>query len=162
MDKIAISIFVLSITLYGAVFEHSTDLIKKYEFDSKKQKENEKLAAELDKFINNTVSQQKIEKYLELRDDDNQTKAFAKDIYVDSAILKQRGIEPTKDSKTKEKQCGWFYSLFGCKNIFVDLYESISESLSGTLFKNLFESVDTNSSESEVSENVAEEKGTQQ
>jgi hypothetical protein len=151
MNNIAIIILILSITLHSAVFEHSTDVKKNYKFDSDKQAENEKLASELPKFINNTASQIEIDMYIKLRDEDNQTKTFDKDIYVDAGILKQRNIvivEPnikedfynwlTSFFSYESGACNWLTSLFGCGAEIED------------------ENIDSNSSDEQLSEEAAE------
>jgi len=140
MKNIVITIFILSVTLNSAIFEHSTDVKEMYLFDSDKQMQNEKLAAELDKFKNNTVTKEEIDTYIKLRDEDNQTKAFDRDIYVDAGILKQRNIV-SPEVEMKNKSCNWITSILAK----IGLYSCVDES------KNIdSNTTDTNTSEGEV------------
>ena len=115
MKKIAISTLVLGMTLYGGMFEHSTDVKSDYWFDSKTQQENEKLANELLKFQNGTATEAEIASYLEAIKEDNETRAFEDGIYVDAAILKERAplIAELEVEKSSASMFSWVLDLFG-------------------------------------------------
>jgi len=129
MKKIAISTLILSVSLYSGMFEHSTDVKQKYWFDLNKQVEDEQLALELEKFQHAKATQSEIDKYIRQRDEDNVTRPFAKDVYVDAGILKQRILQNDTDKLVakKDKSCGWFFSLFGCNENEEDSTKSVSK-----------------------------------
>lgn len=109
-----ITILILSISLYAGMFEHNVDLKSKYWFDSSTQEKNERLASELVKFQNNTATLAEIDNYLKAKKDDNDTKVFSTDIFVDKEILKEMNID-NSNMKVKDTlfDFKWFFSFLG-------------------------------------------------
>lgn len=85
MQKMIITVFLLSQVLFGAMFDTNSDLKHKYEFDGDVSDKNVKLAKELKKFQMNQVTQEEIELYLIARDDNTSTK-FGDDVLVDKSL----------------------------------------------------------------------------
>ena len=98
MKKLIITVLIsLSTTLVAGMFESSTDVKNKYQFDVATADKNKKLAAKLDKFQNDKVSADEIQKYLVARDDNN-SQPFALDVEVDASLaanFPQRDVEVT-------------------------------------------------------------------
>ena len=167
MKKIAISTLILGISLYGGMFEHPTDVKENYWFDNATHLENMRLAAELAKFQNATATQDEIDSYIKARDDDNETKLFADDVYADAQIIKDRKSKmPEPKVYAQAESCGWFFGLFGCDKDekvtdinatsaqTAEEIQSANEAAEAAIEKLDSELLDTNSSEE-----VVEEKG---
>lgn len=116
MKRITITTLVFSISLFGAIFEHSTDVKEKYWFDQSKQAENKRMAAELLRFQNSSVTLEEINAYKKKISEDTEDKSFEKDVYVDAAILEEMGKNKQKSKVSDDSSCGWFSSLFGCES----------------------------------------------
>ena len=105
MKKIVLlTAILLAQVLMGAIFENTTDMKSKYEFDIGVATTNEELAIKLQRFQDGKATEEEIQKYLNARDtnETNETKFFQKDVQVDASLQLSK--------KPQEKN--WFISLY--------------------------------------------------
>ena len=161
MKKILLILGVFSSSLLlAAMFEHNTDVIGNYEFDSGVTEKNEKLSARLNTFQNSTATQEEINLYLDNNESGELYEKGTLITYTQEQKDKLNISEKNIEDMVEQKEDVWFVSayhyVFDDSNSTKDAnstLEQAEDSNSSSWFGSLFSSDETNTTVEIAEEN---------